>query len=57
MASVEPGRMASLRDQHANLEHQIEREYSRPAPDEIALKTLKLQKLRVKEELSGMNRA
>ena len=44
-------RMVSLKDRHASLEDRIHAEDIRPRPDDEALNRLKLEKLRVKEEM------
>ena len=41
----------ALKDKHAELESQIVLENSRPHPDEIAIASLKKQKLKIKDEL------
>lgn len=47
-------RMESLKARHAALEMRIADEDSRPRPDSDALMRLKLEKLRVKEELERL---
>ncbi|HUZ13250.1 MAG TPA: DUF465 domain-containing protein [Caulobacteraceae bacterium] len=47
-------RIRELGTRHQNLERAIEDELSRPAADEIRLKDLKRQKLRLKEELETL---
>jgi hypothetical protein len=47
-------RMESLRERHAALEMRIADEDSRPRPDSDALMRLKLEKLRVKEEIERL---
>lgn len=47
-------RMESLKERHAALEMRIADEDSRPRPDSDALMRLKLEKLRVKEELERL---
>lgn len=49
---MESSHYTALQSKKANLERQIEAEMSRPAPDEVAIKSLKLRKLKIKEELS-----
>lgn len=44
-------RLRSLAERHATLEKRIDAEGARPAPDPDALQKLKLQKLRVKDEM------
>jgi len=46
--------LASLRERHAALEMRIADEDSRPRPDSDALMRLKLEKLRVKEEMERL---
>lgn len=47
-------RMESLKERHAALETRIADEDSRPRPDSDALMRLKLEKLRVKEEIERL---
>jgi hypothetical protein len=44
--------IASLKDKHAELEHEIELENARPLPDEMHIQELKRQKLRIKDEIA-----
>jgi hypothetical protein len=46
--------LESLKDRHATLEMRIADEDSRPRPDSDALMRLKLEKLRVKEEMERL---
>ncbi len=46
--------VASLRAKHAEIEHLIEAESARPAPDDIVMSHLKRRKLRVKESLEQL---
>lgn len=50
-------RLESLRTKHQTLDHAVQVEYRRPLPDSVALKKLKLEKLRVKEEMDRIGRA
>ncbi|WP_439815792.1 DUF465 domain-containing protein [Zavarzinia sp. CC-PAN008] len=45
----------SLSHKHSNLDEAIHLEHRRPAPDTIRLKELKLQKLKVKEEIQRLS--
>jgi hypothetical protein len=47
-------RIRELGVRHQSLERAIEDEMSRPAADEIRLKDLKRQKLRLKEEMESL---
>ena len=47
-------RIESLKTRHASLETQISEEDHRPQPDSDALSKLKLQKLRLKEEMERL---
>lgn len=47
-------RLAALKDRHGSLESQIAREDQRPRPDEAALTRLKLEKLRLKDEIERL---
>ncbi len=48
------GRIESLKQRHATLESQIAEEDHRPKPDDDALLRLKLEKLRLKEEMNRL---
>ena len=48
-------RMESLKDRHSNLEAQIFDEDHRPRPDDCTLSRLKLEKLRLKEEIERLH--
>jgi hypothetical protein len=45
----------ALRSKHADLEGQIVQETSRPHPDQIAIVSLKKQKLRIKDQLAKIS--
>lgn len=47
-------RIEALKSKHEELEMLIAAENSRPAPDETALHAMKREKLRIKEEMSGL---
>lgn len=47
-------RIRELGSRHQNLERAIQDELSRPAADDIRLKELKRQKLRLKEQIEGL---
>ncbi len=49
-------RLVSLKDRHASLEDRIHTEDTRPRPDGDALTRLKLEKLRLKEEMDRLGR-
>ncbi len=49
-------RIESLRTRHAALDDRLFDEDRRPAPDQGALNRLKLEKLRVKDELERLGR-
>jgi hypothetical protein len=53
---AEGPRLRSLEERHAALERQIGEEDARPKPDEAALTRLKLEKLRLKEEIERLRR-
>lgn len=44
----------ALRARHAALEAEIQEEARRPRPNEARLKQLKIDKLRIKEQLEGV---
>jgi hypothetical protein len=48
---AEAARLRSLQERHAHLEARIAEEDGRPRPDDTALARLKIQKLRLKEEM------
>lgn len=50
-------RMVSLKDRHASLEDKIHAEDIRPRPDEDALVRMKVEKLRLKEEMARLKGA
>ena len=47
-------RIDSLKERHAGLETRIADEDHRPRPDDLALNRLKLEKLRLKEEMERL---
>jgi hypothetical protein len=47
-------RIESLKTRHASLESRITDEDQRPRPDPMALSRLKLEKLRLKEEMDRL---
>jgi len=49
-------RLKTLEDRHAALEQQIVEEDARPRPDAAELSRLKLEKLRLKEEIERLRR-
>ena len=49
-------RIKTLEDRHAALERQIVQEDARPRPDSVELSRLKLEKLRLKEEIERLRR-
>ena len=51
------GRIESLRTRHASLEMKIFDEDHRPRPDDAALARLKVEKLRLKEEMERLRGA
>ncbi len=48
------GRLGTLKDRHADLELRIAAEDHRPRPDSDTLTRLKLEKLRLKEEIERL---
>jgi hypothetical protein len=48
---------ASLQARHHDLEKQIEAELKRRLPDQMVLSNLKKEKLRIKEQLEGLQTA
>lgn len=49
------GRITELSNRHAALESQIKHEQKRPSADTLRLRTLKREKLRIKEELRTLS--
>ncbi|WP_149541268.1 DUF465 domain-containing protein [Siccirubricoccus phaeus] len=49
-------RLRALEERHAALERQISEEDARPRPDEAALTRLKLEKLKLKEEMERLRK-
>jgi hypothetical protein len=47
-------RIRELGNRHQSLERAIQDELSRPAADDIRLKEMKRQKLRLKEQMEGL---
>ena len=47
-------RVQVLKQKHATLEEAIRAETRRPHPDDIRLKSLKVEKLRIKDEIAGL---
>lgn len=47
-------RIRELGNRHQSLERAIQEEMSRPAADDLRLRELKRQKLRLKEEMEGL---
>jgi len=57
LISSQPGRLESLRAKHEALKERIHEELKHPATGGDILKRLKLEKLRVKEEIEEIRRA
>ncbi len=53
---VQSPRLRTLEDRHATLERQIVQEDARPRPDSAELSRLKIEKLRLKEEIERLRR-
>ncbi len=49
-------RIEALKNRHHDLESSIETEARRSCPDEIEIHNLKKEKLRIKDEISGLMR-
>lgn len=47
-------RLEALKARHTTLEARIQRELSRPHPDDIEVTALKKEKLRIKDKIAGM---
>jgi hypothetical protein len=50
-------KIVSLKDEHQALENAIEKEESRPHPDDIQIASLKKQKLRIKDQMAAISSA
>jgi hypothetical protein len=48
---MDTSHVSALQLKHAGLERRIERERSRPLPDDVVIQSLKKQKLRIKEQI------
>ena len=46
--------VSALRTKHADIDRTLDHEQSRPAPDTTAIKKLKFEKLRIKDELDRL---
>ncbi len=49
------GHVVTLRAKHASLDRELDREQHRAMPDTVAVKKLKLEKLRIKEEIERIS--
>ncbi len=47
-------RLTSLEEKHHGLETKIDQEFHRPAPDQSKLRSLKIAKLRIREEMQRL---
>ena len=54
---IQDENVASLRARHAELEEELDIETHRPNPDEVTIKDIKKQKLRIKDELARLETA
>jgi hypothetical protein len=48
-------RVFALRSRHANLDRALDDEQHRRAPDDLMIKRLKLEKLKLKEEIARLD--
>ncbi len=48
-------RVVTLRSKHADLERVLDHEQHRPAPDSQMIKKMKVEKLRLKEEIARLS--
>lgn len=51
---MESSHAAALQTKHAGLEAKLREEMNRPAPDDTTIKQIKLEKLRIKQELEHL---
>jgi hypothetical protein len=54
LMSIE-SRVVTLRSKHADLERVLDHEQHRPAPDSQMIKKMKVEKLRLKEEIARLS--
>jgi len=47
--------VTALRSKHADIDRTLDHEQHRPAPDSVAIKKLKVEKLRLKEEIDRLS--
>ena len=57
LVSSQSARLAALQNKHQALSRQIDEEHKYPAANAIYLRQLKLQKLRLKEEIESQQQA
>ena len=48
------GHLAALEAKHVELEKRLEQEQARPMPDDDVIRTLKHEKLAIRDEISGL---
>ena len=53
-AVTDEARTQELITRHADLEHEIAQEEKRPVPDDLKIKALKKQKLRIKDRIAAL---
>ena len=53
-ATLASARQDGLRQRHAMLEAQLDKLRAHPSADDMEIKTLKREKLRLKEEMAGL---
>lgn len=53
----EDGQIESLRDEHKQLEAELDAEMQRPIPNTLRVQELKRQKLRIKDEIAKLSGA
>jgi hypothetical protein len=49
--SMDSSHLSALQLKHAGIERQLNRELSRPLPDDVVIQDLKKRKLRIKEQI------
>jgi len=49
---MESAHVVALQAKHSSVERYLQQELNRPHPDDVLIKTLKRQKLRIKDEIA-----
>lgn len=54
---TEKDRIGALKNKHVELESEIKKEFGKSTPDDLLIAALKREKLRIKDELAGLEPA